>query len=95
MRKTAVLVAALLAGSLVHSSASAWGLVAHRYIMSRAVDLLPAELKPFYERNRDEIVMRATDPDLWRTVGWEEDPNHFVDFGSKEFGAYPDRKSVV
>jgi len=89
MRKTAVLAAALLAGSLVPSSASAWGLVAHRYIMSRAVDLLPAELKPFYERNRDEIVMRATDPDLWRAVGWEEDPNHFVDFGSKEFGAYP------
>jgi hypothetical protein len=89
MRKTAVLAAALLAGSLVPSSASAWGFVAHRYIMSRAVDLLPPELKPFYERNRDEIVMRATDPDLWRNVGWEDDPNHFVDFGAKEFGAYP------
>jgi hypothetical protein len=89
MRKTGVVAAALLVASLVPSSASAWGFVAHRYIMSRAVDLLPPELKPFYERNRDEIVMRAVDPDLWRNVGWEDDPNHFVDFGAKEFGAYP------
>src|SRR5256885_10736315 len=89
MRKTGVVAAALLVASLVPSSASAWGFVAHRYIMSRAVDLLPPELKPFYERNRDEMVMRAVDPDQWRNVGWEDDPNHFVDFGTKEFGAYP------
>ena len=89
MRNTGVVAAALLAASLAPSSASAWGLVAHRYIMSRAIDLLPPELKPFYERNRGEVVMRATDPDLWRNVGWEDDPNHFVDFGTKEFGAYP------
>jgi hypothetical protein len=89
MRKGSVVAVALLAASLVPSSASAWGFAAHRYIMGRAIDLLPAELKPFFERYRDEIVVRAVDPDQWRTVGWEDDPNHFVDFGMKELGPYP------
>ena len=35
------------------------------------------------------LVCRAIDPDLWRTVGWDEDPNHFVNFGAPELGPYP------
>jgi hypothetical protein len=35
------------------------------------------------------VVVRVKDPDLWRTIGWPEDPNHFMDFGVKEYGAYP------
>jgi hypothetical protein len=69
--------------------ASAWGTVAHRAIMRRAVDLLPPELKPFFERHREEVVIRVVDPDQWRSVGWPEDPNHFLDFGVAEYGAYP------
>ncbi len=57
--------------------------------MRRAIDLLPAELKPFFERRRDELVLRVVDPDLWRTVGWPDDPNHFIDFGVREYGDYP------
>jgi hypothetical protein len=34
-------------------------------------------------------VMRAIDPDLFRVLGWEEDQNHFVNFGAKELGEYP------
>jgi len=34
-------------------------------------------------------VIRAVDPDLWRNVGWDDDPNHFVDFGMPELGPYP------
>lgn len=71
------------------SPALAWSAAAHRYIMSRSIDLLPPELKPFFERNRAELVIRANDPDLWRNAGWEEEPNHFVDFGMPELGAYP------
>ena len=33
--------------------------------------------------------MRVVDPDLFRVLGWEEDPNHFVNFGAKELGEYP------
>ena len=89
MRKASIVAAALLVASLVPAPASAWGFAAHRYIMSRAIDLLPPELKPFFEHYRDEIVIRVVDPDVWRNVGWEDDPNHFVDFGMKELGAYP------
>jgi hypothetical protein len=89
MRKGPLVAAALLVASLVPTSASAWGLTAHRYIMGRAIDLLPADLKPFFEHYRDEIVIRIVDPDVWRNVGWEDDPNHFMNFGAREFGAYP------
>jgi len=89
MRQTARALAACLAIALFPSSAFAWGSAAHRYIMRRAVDLLPPELKPFFVQNRDEIVLRVIDPDLWRSVGWAEAPNHFVDFGIREYGPYP------
>lgn len=78
--------AALLAAA---GPASAWGFAGHRLIMQRAIELLPPELKPFFERHRDEILVRVTDPDTWRTVGWKDDPNHFLDFGVPEYGKDP------
>ena len=89
MRNAARVVALLFVAALAPASASAWGFTGHRFIMSRAIDLLPPELKGFYEKNRDEIVFRAIDPDLWRNVGWEDDPYHFVNFGVREYGAFP------
>jgi hypothetical protein len=74
---------------LAASPAYAWGSAAHRYIMRRAIDLLPAQLKPYFDQHKDELILRVNDPDLWRTAGWPEDPNHFVDFGVKEYGPYP------
>jgi hypothetical protein len=79
----------LVAASLTPAPAAAWGFAGHKLIMSRALALLPPELKPLFDRYRDEVVIRVTDPDLWRNVGWDEDPNHFVDFGMKELGEYP------
>lgn len=79
----------LLAMLLLPSSASAWGFAAHQFIMRRAIELLPPEIKPFFEQRREEVVVRVKDPDLWRTVGWPDDPNHFMDFGAKEYGDYP------
>ena len=55
----------------------------------RAIEFLPPELKPFFEHFRSEVVVRAVDPDLWRNAGWNDDPNHFVDFGMPELGPYP------
>jgi hypothetical protein len=69
--------------------ALAWGTAAHRFIMARAIDILPPELKPFFEHYRAELVVRVVDPDVWRSAGWEEDHNHFVDFGMPELGPYP------
>ena len=81
--------AAFVTLALAPSPAEAWGFEAHKFIMRRAIDLLPPELKPFFVQKRDEIVLRVIDPDLWRNVGWPEDPNHFMDFGVKEYGPYP------
>ena len=79
----------LVALILAPSPARAWGFAGHRYIMGRAIDLLPPPLKPFFEHYRAEMIVRAIDPDLWRNVGWEDDPNHFMDFGAREFGPPP------
>ena len=89
MRKAVLIVSALVVSLLVPSDAHAWGTGAHRYIMRRAIELLPASIRPFFEAHRDELVMRVVDPDLWRTLGWDEDPNHFLDFGVREYGDYP------
>jgi hypothetical protein len=89
MRKWFVAGATALLCSIVPSTAFAWGFAGHRYIMRRAIDLLPPEMKPFFTAHRDEIVMRVVDPDLWRNVGWEDEPNHFLDFGVPELGPYP------
>ena len=89
MRKAFCILALALLTWLTPTPAHAWGFAGHRLIMARAIDLLPPELKPFFQRFRDEVVVRVVDPDLWRNVGWEDDPNHFVDFGMRELGAYP------
>jgi hypothetical protein len=87
MRSAAILLAALLA---VPSSASAWGFDAHKFIADRMIALLPAELKPLFEQRRVYIVERSIDPDLWRNVGWDEEPpNHFLDLDHEAFGPYP------
>jgi hypothetical protein len=74
---------------LVPMPAFAWGVAAHRYIMGRAIDLLPADIKPFFDRYRDELVLRVNDPDTWRVAGWDDGPNHFVDFGRPDLGQFP------
>src|SRR4051812_37307269 len=89
MRKASIVAALVVGAALAPVPASAWGTDAHRFIMSRAIDLLPAELKPFFEHYRTELVVRTIDPDTWRLMGWEDDPNHFIDFGIKELGAFP------
>jgi hypothetical protein len=87
MRCAAVILAAVLA---VPAPASAWGFEAHKFIVDRMIDLLPAELKPLFEKRRVFIVERSIDPDLWRNVGWaEEPPNHFLDLDHTAFGPYP------
>ena len=70
--------------------AHAWGYEAHHFIMDKAIALLPAELRPLFEKNRAMVVERAIDPDTWRTAGFtEEPPNHFLDIDWEGFGKYP------
>ncbi|HEY7444155.1 MAG TPA: hypothetical protein VH701_17125, partial [Vicinamibacterales bacterium] len=83
---TIALVAALamIAPARLHG----WGFEAHQFVMSRAIDQLPAEIRPFFDANRPFIVEHTLDPDLWRLVGFtEESPHHFLDIDA--YGAYP------
>ena len=78
-------VAAILA---LPTTVDAWGFEAHKFIVSRAIDMLPDPIRPFFEAHRAFIVERAIDPDLWRTAGFiEESPNHFLDLDA--YGKYP------
>jgi len=87
MRLVAALVAVL---AFVPATAMGWGFNAHKFIADRMIALLPAELRPLFEQRRAFIVERAIDPDLWRTVGWEQEPpNHFLDIDHEAFGPYP------
>jgi hypothetical protein len=89
MRKVLVAACACIIVAFAPVPALAWGFAGHRFIMQHAIEVLPPALKPFFVEHRDEIVLRVTDPDLWRNVGWEDDPNHFLDFGVPEYGPYP------
>ena len=87
MRVAAALLTIVIA---VPSTVSAWGFDAHRFIADRMIALLPAEMKPLFEKRRAFLVERAVDPDLWRAVGWDDEPpNHFVDIDHAAFGPYP------
>ena len=47
----------------------AWGLDVHRFITKRAIEGLPAGLKPFYTARASFISEHAVDPDMWRLIG--------------------------
>lgn len=87
MRKaTAALV--VLAGLLRPAPAAAWGFETHKFIMSRAIDMLPDAIRPFFQANRLFVVEHAIDPDLWKSAGFtDEPPRHFVDLDA--YGEYP------
>lgn len=88
MRKYSAIAVVVAVVMATPSPAHAWGFEAHKFIMSRAIGLLPAQIRPFFEANRAFIVERSIDPDLWRTAGWEEeDERHFVDMDA--YGPYP------
>ena len=81
-----VIVSAILAAIVLSMPVSlgAWGMEVHRLITKRAIENLPAEIRPFYLQRIEFIAEHSVDPDLWRVVGLrgamgDEDPNHFLD----------------
>jgi hypothetical protein len=89
--KTRLIVAVLLGALLNPQPLAAWGLDIHRLVTAGAIDVLPAALRPFYGKHRSFIMEHSVDPDLWRNVGFtEEPPRHYLDLDS--YGAYPFRE---
>ena len=69
---------------LLSPPVQSWGFDVHRFITRRGLDGLPADLKAFFQVQRDFVAEHSVDPDLWRVVGLrgargDEDPNHFLD----------------
>jgi hypothetical protein len=88
MRSARMLLWIVLVIAATVRPAGAWGFEAHKFITAHAIPLLPAEIRPFFEKFQTTIVEHSVDPDLWRTVGWlDESPRHFVDMDA--YGAYP------
>ena len=98
-RTVLVPVIVVVAVAVAAERPAAWGFEAHRLIADRAVDLLPAEIRPFFVKHRAFISEHAIDPDLWRTAGWiEEPPQHFLDmdaYGPAPFDAIPHDKDAA
>ena len=63
MRTMAAAVA--LVGLVTPSPVVAWGFETHKFIVSRAIDVLPDELRPFFQANRVFVVEHCIDPDLY------------------------------
>lgn len=88
MRRFMAAATAALALTMPAPTAHAWGFSAHKFIVDRALTMLPQEIRPFYEKFRVTIVEHAIDPDTYRTVGWTaEPPRHFLDMDA--WGPYP------
>jgi len=89
VRKVLPVALVALACSFVPTArVGAWGFNGHKFIADRAVDLLPPELRPFFQTYRTTFVEHAIDPDTYRTMGWnEEEPRHFLDMDS--YGPFP------
>lgn len=86
-----IAVLGVMALAAIPTPARAWGYEAHKFIMERAIGLLPAEIRPLFEQNRSTLVERAIDPDTWQVAGFDaqEDPNHFLDLDWEGYGKYP------
>ena len=79
---------ALALASVQAKPVSAWGFNGHKFITERAIDLLPPELRPFFQKFRVTIIEHSIDPDTYRTLGFtQEPPRHFLDMDA--YGPFP------
>jgi hypothetical protein len=89
MRKAlAAALVALALSAAQPARVGAWGFTGHKFITDRAVDLLPPEIRPFFQKFRTTLVEHSIDPDTYRTIGFvEEPPRHFLDMDA--YGPFP------
>ena len=90
---------AVAAFAMFPSCAQAWGRNAHRLIINKAVDTLPAEVRLFFEANRGFLAQHVTDPLDAMAKNPAERRNDFValdKYGHFPFEALPrNYKSAV
>jgi hypothetical protein len=91
MMRTALMTLVAVAVLLCPRGVQAWGYEAHKFIMERAIALLPPELRPMFEAGRSTLVERSIDPDTWQQAGFDhlESPHHFLDLDWEGYGKHP------
>ena len=91
MVRRAIAAAVAVAVLIPAGEARAWGFEAHKFVMDRAIALLPPELRPMFEAGRSTLVERSIDPDTWQNAGYDdlESPHHFLDLDWEGYGKYP------
>jgi hypothetical protein len=68
-------------------NSQAWGRNAHRLIVNKAVDTLPAEIRGFFEANRGSLMQHVTDPLDALAKNPAEKRNNFV--ALDKYGRFP------
>ena len=81
------LIAALTAFAAFPGSTRAWGRNAHRLIVNKAVDTLPADIRPFFEANRGFLMQHVTDPLDALARNASERRNNFI--ALDRYGRFP------
>lgn len=76
-RKILIIISILFV--FVSVSAHAWGPTGHALVTTYAIELLPADMKPFYEANSRYLVALSTLPDDWKQTHREIGNQHFID----------------
>ncbi len=72
---------------LTGGSSYAWGPAAHRLANGWAVQTLPAEIRVFFETNRQFLIDRAIDPDEWIKKDRYEAKHHYIYLD--KYGLFP------
>ena len=67
--------------------AAAWGPMGHDIVNTWAIQTLPAEMRGFFEVNRQFIVEHANDPDLWIKKDRYERKRHYIYMD--KYGIFP------
>jgi hypothetical protein len=87
VRLPAALAALLCAALAMPAPSFAWGGNADRLITNKAVDSLPAEMRPFFEANRQYFVLHASDPLELLAKNPNERHNQFIRLD--HYGQFP------
>ncbi len=78
---------ALLMSVTLAGNTFAWGPTAHRAVNNWAVDTLPAEIRYFFEANRQFLVEHANDPEQWMEADPYERKRHYMYLDN--YGVFP------
>jgi hypothetical protein len=75
------------ASAIFPSAAFPWGNNANKLIVNRAVDTLPADLRPFFDTSRSDLLNHVNDPFVTVAKTPAERKNQFLYL--EKYGRFP------